>query len=53
MSGEVWLKENGPKMLVIFRVELRWNLREHEFGVSSVRYPTIAFNSGVARMLLG
>jgi hypothetical protein len=40
-------------MLVIFRVELHWNPRENEFAVSSVRYPTLAFNSGVARMRLG
>jgi hypothetical protein len=29
------------------------NPRENEFAVSSVRYPTLAFNSGVARMRLG
>jgi hypothetical protein len=53
VSREVLPKEKRAQMLVIFRVELHWNPRENEFAVSSVRYPTLAFNSGVARMRLG
>jgi len=53
VSREVWLKENGRPNVGDLRVELRWNPRENEFAVSSVQYPTIAFNSGVARMRLG
>ena len=40
-------------MLVNFRVELRWNSRENEFAMSSVRFQSLTLNSGVARTRLG
>src|SRR5258708_30141032 len=41
------------QMLVNFRVELRWNPRENEFAMSSVRFQSSTLNSGVARTRLG
>ena len=48
-SREKPLRRETEQMLVIFCVELRWHPRENEFAVSSVRYPTLALNFGVAR----
>ncbi len=62
-GGAEWIRSFGvarslaegkrDQRLVIFRVELCWHPRENEFAVRSVRYPTLSFNSGVARMRPG
>jgi AraC-like DNA-binding protein len=46
-------KESGRKYWGSFVSNSACIVRENEFAVSSVRYPTVAFNSGVARISKG